>query len=85
MNWLSLRDKWLRFKTSGRLPIVLEESIEEYTSMKPNNPKDVNIDIVTGLDLGTLGSRPIMPKMASAKMTGPLECYEHKLPADKRS
>ena len=27
-KWLSLRNKWLKFETSGELPIILEESIE---------------------------------------------------------
>ena len=31
MNWLSLRNNWLKFETLGELPITLEESIE-YTS-----------------------------------------------------
>ena len=32
MNRLSLRNNRLKFETSEELPIVLEESIEEYTS-----------------------------------------------------
>ena len=32
MNWLSLRNDRLKFKTSGGLPITLEESIEENAS-----------------------------------------------------
>ena len=31
MNQLSLRNNRLKFKTAGKLPIVLEEFIEEYT------------------------------------------------------
>ena len=32
MNRLSLRNNRLKFKTSGELPVIWEESIEEYTS-----------------------------------------------------
>ena len=28
MNWLSLGNNWLKYKTSGKLQIVLEESME---------------------------------------------------------
>ena len=28
MNWLSSRNNWLKFKTLGNLPIVLEEFVE---------------------------------------------------------
>jgi hypothetical protein len=31
MNWLSLRNNRLKLKTAGKLPIILEEFIEEYT------------------------------------------------------
>jgi hypothetical protein len=31
MNQLGLKDNWLNFKTSGKLPIILEELIVEYT------------------------------------------------------
>ena len=31
MNWLSLRNNQLKFKIAGKLPIILEEFIEEYT------------------------------------------------------
>ena len=32
VNWLSLRNNWLKFKTfGGKLPIILKESLE-YTS-----------------------------------------------------
>ena len=32
MNQLSLKNNRLKFESSGELPIVLEESIEEYAS-----------------------------------------------------
>ena len=38
MHWLGLRKNWLKLKTSGKLPISLEESME-YTRIwyeKPN-------------------------------------------------
>ena len=28
MNWLSLRNNWLKFETAGKLPIILGEFIE---------------------------------------------------------
>ena len=31
MNKLGLKDLWLTFKTSGKLPIILEELIVKYT------------------------------------------------------
>ena len=40
MNRLSLRNDRLKFGTSGELPIVLEESIDEYTSNKQNRNYD---------------------------------------------
>ena len=41
MNQWSLKNNWLKFKTSGKLPIILEESVE-YISLKVNEekPKD---------------------------------------------
>ena len=32
MDWLSLRNNRLKLETLGELPIILEESIEEYIS-----------------------------------------------------
>ena len=42
MNWLSLRNNWLKLKTLERLPIILQESIE-YISNYEENPEDVNV------------------------------------------
>ena len=41
MNRLSLRNN--RFETAGKVPILLEESIEEYTQFSKGKPKDVNM------------------------------------------
>ena len=38
---LSLRNN--RFETAGKVPILLEESIEEYTQFSKGKPKDVNM------------------------------------------
>ena len=42
MNRLSLRNNWLKSKTAGKLPIVLEESIE-YTQFHEGEVEDVNM------------------------------------------
>jgi hypothetical protein len=43
MNRLSLRNNQFKFKTAEKLPIILEEFIEEYTQFNKGKPKDVNI------------------------------------------
>ena len=59
MNLLSLRNDRLKLKTAGKLPIILEESIE-YTSIliKENQ----RMSTCNRLDLQTLGSQQVMPK-----------------------
>ena len=59
MNRLSLKNDRLKFKTIGKLPIILEECIE-YTPivMKENR----RMSTCNRLDLITLGSQPVMPK-----------------------
>ena len=57
MNWLSSRNYRLKLKTSGILPIILEESI--WNVPQKENPK---ITTCIRLDLETLGYRPILPK-----------------------
>ena len=59
MNLLSLRNNRLKFKTTGKLPIMLEEFIE-YTQF--NKRKFEGCQHVTGWTCKTLGSQPIMPK-----------------------
>ena len=44
MNRLGLRNKRLKLETLGELPTILEESIEEYTSMnEASKLEDVNM------------------------------------------
>ena len=78
MNWLSLRNNRLKFKTSRKLPWIipqksLEESIE-YTSKIFK--KIQKITTCNWLDLETIGSRLIMPKIsldiASLASKGPI-------------
>ena len=42
MNWLRLRNNLLKFKTAGKLPIIVEEPIE-YTRFNKGKPVDVNM------------------------------------------
>ena len=42
MNQLSLRDNQLKFKTAGKLPVILEEFME-YTRLNKGKPVDVNM------------------------------------------
>jgi hypothetical protein len=60
MNRLSLRINRFKFKTAGELPIVLLEEFKEYTPIQQR--KTGGYQHVTGLDLQTLGSQPIIPK-----------------------
>ena len=61
MNRLSLRNNRLRFKTSGELPITLEE-LMEYTSNQYRKTEG-SMSTCNRLDLQTLGSQPmIVPK-----------------------
>ena len=55
LNRLSLRNKRLKFKTSGKLPISLEEFIEYIPNLMKENRN--------WLDLQTLRSQPAMPKI----------------------
>ena len=43
MHRLSLRNNRLKFKTAGKLPIILEESIEYTTRFNKGKPEDVNM------------------------------------------
>ena len=39
MNWLNLRNNRLKFKTAGKLPIILEGFVEEeYTPLDKGKP-----------------------------------------------
>ena len=58
MNRLSLRNNWLKFKTSEKSPIIFEESIE-YTLIHLENQK---MSMCKQLDLQTPGSHLIMAK-----------------------
>jgi hypothetical protein len=62
MNRLSLRETWLKFfKTSGELPITLEEFMEYHLKLILKNQRMSTCKY--RLDLQTLGSQPtIMPK-----------------------
>ena len=52
MNRLSLINNRLKLETSGGLPSILGESMEEYASMNEAKPEDVNM---YRLDLESLG------------------------------
>ena len=69
MNRLSLRSQRLKFKTAGKFPIVLEQSMEYTSKLIKKNWK---ISTCSQLDLDTLGSRPIMHKNL------PGHCSNHK-------
>ena len=56
---VQLRNSRLKFKTSGKLPIISEESVE-YTSHYQSALR--KITTCNRLDLETLGSRLLMPK-----------------------
>ena len=61
MNRLRLRNNRLKFKTSGKLPIILEEFIEEYTPNLIN--ENQRMSTCNQLDLQSLGSQPTtLPK-----------------------
>jgi hypothetical protein len=64
MKWLRSRYNWLKFKTSRKLQIILED-FEEYTLNYKEESKDVNRNRV---DLETLGSLPIMPQKSPQMM-----------------
>ena len=59
MNWLSLRNNQLKFKTLGEILIVLEE-LREYTLMQQR--KNQKTSTCDRWDLETPGSRLIMPQ-----------------------
>ena len=61
MNWLSLRNNRLKLETSGELPIILEESIAEYTPTEWKQNWKI-MSTCNWLDLESLGSWPTMPK-----------------------
>ena len=41
MNRLSLKNNRFKFKTAGTLPIILKESVEEYTQINKEKMEDV--------------------------------------------
>jgi hypothetical protein len=43
MNWLSLWNNQLKFKTLGKLPIILEQYMEYILKSIKENPEDVNM------------------------------------------
>jgi hypothetical protein len=59
MNWLSLRNDQLKFKTLRELPITLEELMKCTSNLYR---KVEGCQHVTGWTCKMLGSRPIMPK-----------------------
>ena len=59
MNPLSLRNNRLKFKTSRELPVIWEESIEEYTSNEWKQNRKI-MSTCNRLDLESLGSWPIV-------------------------
>ena len=52
MNWLSLKNNWLEFKSSRKLPIVLEEIYRMNLKLAK---KYWNITTYNRLNLGTIG------------------------------
>ena len=59
-NRLRSRNTRLKFKTAGKLPIIVEEFIEYiYPNLIKENRR---MSTCNRLGLGTLGSQPIMPK-----------------------
>jgi hypothetical protein len=52
MNRLSLRNQQLKFKTSEKLPIILEKSLEYNLNLIKKNQKIITCN---GLGLGALG------------------------------
>ena len=42
-NRLSFRNYWLKFKFAGKVPIILEESMEYISQSNKGKPKDVNM------------------------------------------
>ena len=62
MNWLSLRNNRLKFKTSWKLLIILGGIYRIYLKWTKNNQRDHNMQ---RLDLETLGLQLIIPKILS--------------------
>ena len=46
MNWVNFRVNWLKLKTSGKLPIILEEFREHIPQINKEKLKDVNMDAI---------------------------------------
>ena len=59
MNRSSLRNNRLKFKTTWKLPIILEEFHRIYPNLLKENRR---MSTCNRLDLQTLGSQPVMPK-----------------------
>jgi hypothetical protein len=59
MNPLSSKNYQLKFKTLGKLPNILEKSIEYILNLIKENQKLLTCN---QLDLETLGSPPILPQ-----------------------
>ena len=68
---------WFKFKTLGKLPIILGESIE-YLKLMKTNPKMLPCD---WLDLVALGSQPSMPKNLPRKRVGIVRATHTRLTA----
>ena len=62
MNRLSLRNKWLKFKSSGGLPIIFGEFMEYYLKLIKKTERSQH---VLGWTWIQLGFWPIMPKNLS--------------------
>ena len=60
MDWLSLRNNWLRFTTSSFFSQTLERNL--WNRPPINKEKDQNITMCNWLDLQTLGSWLSIPK-----------------------
>ena len=64
MNWLSLRNKRLKFNTSAKPSIILVE-FREYSIIPQSNKENETMSTCHNrLDLETVGSRLVMPKIS---------------------
>ena len=64
VNWLSLKNNWFRFKTSGKLPVHVEE-FTEYSPSKKEKEKDVSIQSVVSTDNVQKSSQTLLPSQMS--------------------
>jgi hypothetical protein len=63
MNWLSFRNKWLKFNTSAT-PLIILVDFREYSIPQINKENEKMSTCHYQLDLETVGSRLIMPKIS---------------------